>query len=289
MKIILLEPYGYCAGVARAIKIAKDAKVQFSDKQIVILGMLVHNQDALQELENEGIKTIYEKDKSLLELTEEIPHNAVVILTAHGHAKSVENKLKSLNIQFIDATCPFVTSSLKLIKEAVEKGHEVLYIGKSNHPESNAAISVSDKVHLVDISNPQFECKDISPLVINQTTFSHKEIENITADILSKYPHATIHPGICDASTKRQNALLSLPKEVELIYIVGGTNSNNTKTLAKVAEQNYPNAKIIMIQNANNINKKDLLGLNCVAISSGASTPSYISEQIKSTIQKLLN
>lgn len=289
MKIILLEPYGYCAGVARAIQIAKDAKAKYQNKEVVVLGMLVHNQDALYELENEGIKTIYHKDKSLLELIDEIDPNSIVILTAHGHSKEIDTKLNSLNINYIDATCPFVTSSFKVINEAINQGHEVLYIGKSNHPESNAAISISNKVHLVDVSNPTFDCLDTQPLVINQTTFSKREIENITTKISEKYPDAKIYPGICDASTKRQNALLSLPKDVQLIYIVGGTNSNNTKTLSNVASLNYPNAKVIRIQNANDINKKDLLGLNCVAISSGASTPKYISEQIKSKIEQLLN
>lgn len=289
MKIILLEPYGYCAGVARAIQIAKDAKNTNKGKEIVILGMLVHNQDALKELENEGIRTLYHKDKSLMELIDEVPQNSIVILTAHGHAKSIENKLVSLNIKFIDATCPFVTSSFKLIKQFIDDNHEVLYIGKENHPESNAAISISNNVHLVDVNNPEFSSIDKKPLIINQTTFSHREISDITNKIIEKYPDATIQQGICDASTKRQNALLSLPKDVELIYIVGGINSNNTKTLAKLASENYPSAKVITIQNASDINKKDLLGLNCIAISSGASTPSYISEQIKAKIEQLLN
>lgn len=289
MKIILLEPYGYCAGVARAINIAKEAKQNNKNKEVVILGMLVHNQDALLELENEGIKTIYHKDKNLMDLIDEVPQNSIVILTAHGHAKDIEIKLNKLGIEFIDATCPFVTSSFKLIKSATENNHDVLYIGKANHPESNAALSLSNKVHLLDVSNPVFNCEDKSPFVINQTTFSKQEVSKITDQIISKYNTATIHPGTCDASTRRQNALLSLPKDVELIYIVGGTNSNNTRTLAKIAEENYPLAKVLTIQNASNINKKDLLGLNCVAISSGASTPKHISEEIKLTIEQLLN
>lgn len=289
MKIILLEPYGYCAGVARAIQIAKEAKANNKDKKIVILGMLVHNQDALCELEKEGIVTLYQKDKKLIDLIDDVPLNSIVILTAHGHSKEIDTKLLSLNIKYIDATCPFVTSSFKLIEKSIFDGHEVLYIGKANHPESNAAVSISNKVHLVDVTNRKFECSDSSPLVINQTTFSHREIKEITDKIIAKYPGATIHPGICDASTKRQVALLSLPKNVDLIYIVGGANSNNTKTLARLASENYPNSKVIQIQNSNDINKKDLIGLNCIAISSGASTPKSVSENIKSTIEQLLN
>lgn len=289
MKIILSEPYGYCAGVDRAINIALKTKQDYKDKKIVILGMLVHNQDALNELADKGILTIYHKDKTLLELCDEIPSNSVVILTAHGHSDDIEQKLDEKNIKYIDATCPFVTATFNKIKKVTEKSHEVLYIGKANHPESNAALSISKLVHLVDISNPTFDVKDDSPLIINQTTFSQSEISEIDSQIKNKYPGAEVFPSVCKASTDRQNAILNLPKNIQLIYVVGGKNSNNTKTLANLARKTFPDCKVIEIQNKFDINKKDLIGLSCIAICSGASTPKYISEQIRDSIQELLD
>ena len=286
---MLLKPYGYCVGVERAVNIAFETRKQNPNRRVVILGMLVHNQDALKELEANNIETFYHKDKSLIELADELDQDAVTILTAHGHSEDLENKLKSRGIEFIDATCPFVKATFKRILEASKAGHEILYIGKKNHPESVAATSISEKVHLVDIENPSFNSVDESPLIINQTTFSQREIDDAVSKIKEKYPHAEVYPSVCKASSDRQNAILSLDKDVELIYVVGGVNSNNTKTLAKLAKQHYPNAKVIQITNKSEINKKDLLGLSYIAIASGASTPRHISEEVRDYIASLVN
>jgi len=289
MKIVLVKPYGYCAGVDHAIALAKSTKDKNKDKNVVVLGMLVHNNDALKELETYGIYTLYKKDKTLLELIDEIKPNSIVILTAHGHSKEVENKLNTLGIPFVDATCPFVTMTHHKIVETVNKGQGVAYIGKENHPEANAALSISSKVQLIDLENPNLTLNDPDSLIVNQTTFSNYEIENVIKEIKNKYPNATAFKSVCDASTKRQEALLSLDKETQLIYIVGGSNSNNTKTLLKMAKEKYPKALVLAIQNKDDINKRDLIGLSNIAICSGASTPSQISEEVKTTIESLLN
>ena len=290
MKVIIAEPYGYCAGVANAIKLAHKTKESNPNRRIVILGMLIHNEDALKELEKMGIETIYQKDSDLVDLIDFIKDNSIVILTAHGHKKEVENRLLERGLEFVDTTCPFVNLTFSEIAKSVQSGHEVIYIGKNNHPEANAALAISGHVHLLDVSNPIVpDIKDESPLIINQTTFSHYEIERLIELIKDKYPLAKVFKSVCDASTKRQEALLNLPKDVDLIYVVGGKNSNNAKTLFDLASKHFPNAKVLAIQNENDINEKDLKGLNLVAISSGASTPKEISEAIKTKIELLCN
>ena len=89
MKIEILEPFGYCAGVERAMKMALEVKKAHQDKKVVVLGMLVHNADALNELSKAGITTIYDENKSLVELIDKVDNNAIVILTAHGHSLAV--------------------------------------------------------------------------------------------------------------------------------------------------------------------------------------------------------
>lgn len=290
MEVIIAKPYGYCAGVANAISLAYKTKESNPNRKIVILGMLIHNEDSLLELKKAGIKTIYQKDKDLLELIDEIEDGSIVILTAHGHKKEVENRLSARNLEFVDTTCPFVTLTFSEIAKSINEGHDVIYIGKENHPEATAALSISSRVHLLDVSKQIIpEIKDESPLIINQTTFSHYEIERLINLIKDKYPKAKIFKSVCDASTRRQEALLSLPKETQLIYIVGGKNSNNAKTLFDMAKEHFPNAKVIAIQNQDDIKEKDLKGLNLVAISSGASTPKAISEAIKVKIESLVN
>ena len=284
MKVSILEPSGYCVGVERAMKMAIDTKKNNPSKEVVVLGMLVHNEDSLKELEKYGIKTIYQPNCSLEQLIEKISKPSTVILTAHGHSKSVEEKLFKNGHEIVDATCPFVKNSF----DEIRKSHSpIFYIGVKNHPEATAALSISEKVTLIDVKdpkNPNVKCD--SPLVISQTTLSKYEIEHINKEIKDKYPSAKFLNGICNASTARQDALMNIPNDVELIYVVGGANSNNSKTLFNLATKLYPNKKVILIQNASDINKKDLKGLSHIAISSGASTPKQIINEIKN---KLLN
>ena len=289
MKIEILEPFGYCAGVDRAINLAFECKKDHPHQKIVVLGMLVHNQDTLSELAKAGIDTLYEENVSLVELIDKVDKNSIVILTAHGHSEEVEDKLHRLNIPFIDATCPFVTLTENVIKKAIKENRDVLYLGKKNHPEANAALSISDKVHLIEPKNVQLDAKYVHPLVISQTTFSNEEIAFAINSIKREIKDAQVVESICNASTLRQNALKELDQSVELIYVVGGKNSNNTKTLFEIASKSHPNAKVFMIQNASEINKKDLLGLNYVAISSGASTPKEITIEVQKTIKSLMN
>ena len=285
MKVTVLEPSGYCSGVERAMKIAFKTKEDNPSKSVVVLGMLVHNEDSLKELKKHGIKTIYEQNCSYEQLIDKINEPSIVILTAHGHSKAVEQKLIEKGHQIIDATCPFVENSFKEIKKSVFKDLNVFYIGVKNHPECTAALSISEKILFIDVKNPiipKIDC--ISPLVISQTTLSQLEVFKIYMDIEKAYPRARISKGICHASTDRQLALGKLDKDVDLIYVVGGTNSNNSKTLFNIAKGLYPDKKVLLIQNASEINKKDLLGLSHIAISSGASTPKSVIEQIKNTL-----
>ena len=285
MKVTVLEPSGYCSGVERAMKIAIETKKNNPSKSVVILGMLVHNEDSLKTLEKHDIKTIYKQNCSLEQLVDEISEPSIVVLTAHGHSKTVEEKLLKSGHQIVDATCPFVTNSFKEIEKSLIKDLNVFYIGVKNHPESTAALSLSKKVLLIDVKDPKIpSVKCDSPLVISQTTLSKFETECIYKQIQEVYPNAKFLDGICNASTRRQESLMNLDEDVDLIYVVGGTNSNNSKTLLNLATKLYPNKKVLLIQNAQNINKKDLLGLSHIAISSGASTPKEVIEEIKATL-----
>ena len=264
------------------MKIAIETKQSNLNRNVVVLGMLVHNEDSLKTLEKHGIKTIFDKYCSLEQLVDKIAEKSIVILTAHGHAKSVEEKLLKSGHSIVDATCPFVKHSFEEIKKSLDKGSSIFYIGVKNHPEAIAALSISEKVYLIDVKEPKIPNIDCdSPLVISQTTLSTFETSLICKEIQNKYPNAKILDGICNASTMRQASLINLEDDVDLIYVVGSLNSNNSKTLFNHAKKLHPSTKVMLIQNASEINKKDLLGLSHIVISSGASTPKEVIEEIK--------
>ena len=171
------------------------------------------------------------------------------------------------------------------ILNAIKNGKEVFYIGVKDHPEAVAALSLSEKVHFIDIKNPRIpNIEQKSLLVISQTTLARFEVRELCDKIKQVYKDAEFLDGICNASTKRQEALMNLNEDIDMVYIVGGLNSNNSKTLFNLAKELYPNKQVKLIQNSNDINKKDLLGLSHIAISSGASTPRAIINQIKSKL-----
>ena len=289
MKIEVLSPSGYCIGVAKAMEIASKVRKDNPTKKVCVLGMLVHNNDALKELESLDIKTIYHKEKSLIDLIDEIEPDSIVVLTAHGHSKAIEEKLAKKGFEYIDATCPFVKNSFKEISDEISSGHQVIYIGKKNHPESNAALSLSKNVFLVEIDKPLdlSNISDNSPLIISQTTFSKYDVKEVIKSIKERIPNVRELNGICNASSKRQEALLNGDVKADLVYVVGGVNSNNTKTLFKMAKSHYLNSKVIAIENENDIKEKDLLGLSHIIISSGASTPSSVISRIVSKLESL--
>lgn len=287
MKVTVLEPYGYCAGVELAINTALKTKKENPSKNVVILGMLVHNEDSLKTLEKAGIKTVFKPNSSFEDLANLIEKPSIVILTAHGHSKAIEKILIENGHTIVDTTCPFVKKSMEDIQNVVENKKHVFYIGINNHPEAKAALSISEKVHFIDAKNPVIpSINDASPFVISQTTLAKSEVLGILNEIKKVYKNAEFAKGICNASTSRQEALLSFKEKMDKIYIVGGKNSNNSKTLFNLAKEKYTNTSVELIQNADDINKKDLLGLSHIVISSGASTPKEVIEQIKS---KLLN
>ncbi len=286
MRVDIIEPSGYCAGVAKAFDIAREVRKNNKDKNIVVLGMLVHNQDALKELDELNIQTMYKKDMSYVDMVDMLSSDDIVILTAHGHPLEVEKKLQERGIKYYDATCPFVKLAHEQIKKAVDAKHQVIYIGKKNHPEALSALSLSNDVLLYEIKDGMDPSlvRDESPLLLSQTTFSKLDVNEIEKDLKKKIPSLRFAPSVCNASNSRQEALLNIEKDVDGIIVVGGKESNNTKTLYELALANYPNKKVLYIQNQDDLSQFDSSQLNHIVIISGTSTPRYILDTIKTSI-----
>ena len=175
MKIEVIEPSGYCSGVTNAIKIALSAKNENPNSKVIILGQLVHNKHVENFLLDHQIETYKGKvDEAYIN---ELDSNSIAIFTAHGHDKKLESYLSDKNIKFYDATCPKVNVTHEKINKEINSGHDVIYIGKKNHPETNGALAISDSIVLYDGVSSLNNIKDPSPLVINQTTLNIKEIE----------------------------------------------------------------------------------------------------------------
>lgn len=282
MKVYPVIPRGYCKGVVRAIEMAKKSLQQFPDEPIYILGMIVHNQFIVQALEDLGIQTIDEPGKSRLELLDKISHG-VVLITAHGASDEVYQKAKQKGLKIIDATCEDVTKTHELIKKEIQFGKEILYIGKKGHPEAEGTLAIDPyRIHLIeskkDIDNLKIDLQK-NYVMTNQTTMSLWDIYTLCEYAQARIPNLTIAKETCTATKIRQEAIANLPDSVDLVIIVGDPHSNNTTRLKEIA-QVQAKKEVVMIESIQDLDLEQLQNKQHVAISSGASTPTYLTEQI---------
>ena len=280
MKVELVQPQGYCAGVMNAIKIAYLAKSENVDKKIYVLGALVHNQTVINELNKNGIITLESKDS--VKTIKELNSGDVLIFTAHGHDEKIDEIAKKQGLIIYDATCPKVRDNMNKIKKEIEANHQVIYIGQAGHKETNAALSISQNVSLYDtklLINYQL-ITDKSPLVINQTTLNYFSLSAIHEDIKKHIPEARIENEVCAASRLRQSAITNISKDCDLIIIVGDKMSSNSLKLYDIAKDNFPNTQVVMVHDLEDLKRYNIEGKKKAAISSGASTPNYIIEEI---------
>ncbi len=284
MKVELIKPIGHCFGVIKAIELAKQVRKDFPEKKVYVFGFLVHNEDVTNELKEEGIETIDITNINPLERLEEFSENDIVIFTAHGHPKSYEDVLNKRGVKYLDASCPKVLKSFEMIQRA----KETIYIGKDKHPETVAALTKSDNVHLYDIKGGFDYSKVTSdnPIVLNQTTLSFLELKEIHEDIKRHLPNSRIENEICDATLLRQKAIINLKDDIDLIVIVGSKMSSNTNKLFEVAKKDHPSKKVIFVENIRDLGAFSS-NYRHAAIVGGTSTPLSTINKIKEYLERL--
>lgn len=276
MQVKAITPRGYCKGVVRAIEIAKNA--QNEQQPIYILGMIVHNQYIVEALKKRGIQTIDIPGQTRLELLDQIQHGTVIV-TAHGASDQVFQKAKNKGLNVIDASCLDVIKTHDLIKKKLNEGYDILYIGKKGHPEAEGAISIDEKrVHLITSKNDiQMMDPNKHYVMTNQTTMSLYDVYDLCEYAKTILPHVTIEKETCTATKIRQEAIKNMEKDIDIVFIVGDPHSNNTQKLASIASEKK---EVHMIESLDDLNINWLKGKKKAAVSSGASTPTYLTNQV---------
>lgn len=278
MNTTAITPRGYCMGVVHAIQIVKQTLKEFPETPLYLLGMLVHNVHVAKALALKGV-SIIERDQ-LEEQLKRLP-KGIVILSAHGSPEFLQPKIESYGFQVIDSVCKDVVHNFDLIKEQLQLGHEAIFIGKRGHPEAVATIAIDEKrIHFIESLNDveSLSIGDPYAFLTNQTTLSMLEVYKLHEAILKKYPHVQVSNDLCDATQTRQEALFKLTSDIDAVLVVGDTHSNNSKMLAQIAASRGIDAKLIGA--ANEINIAWLATKSHVAITAGASTPTYLTRQV---------
>ncbi|TMD61908.1 MAG: 4-hydroxy-3-methylbut-2-enyl diphosphate reductase [Chloroflexi bacterium] len=283
MEVIKISPRGYCYGVVDALQLVRQtAKDPTVPRPIYIIGQIVHNRHAIEELTNLGVITLEGADRaSILEQVNE----GTVIFTAHGVSPLVKRRAKERGLNCIDATCPDVTVTHDLVHELVAKGYYILYIGKKGHPEPEGVLGeVPGHISLIEneadvdalaLTQAQEEKLAVS----TQTTLSQWDTRRVIEYIKTRYPHAEVHIDICAATQTRQEAVAVQARGADLTIVVGDPRSNNTNRLVQVSEE-LAGVPAVRIEDLSQLNPAWLEGKKRVAVTAGASTPSQLTREV---------
>jgi len=273
MLIKKAKSYGFCFGVKRAVEIAENSK------NAVTLGPLIHNPLEIDRLaKNYNVKYI----NSIDEIDDNIKR---VIVRTHGIPKHKLEKLKQKNVEVIDATCPFVKKPQEIVEEMSKEGYDIVIYGDKSHPEIQGVMSYSvhDRVFIVlsveELKNIKLKDKIIT---IAQTTRKIQDYLNIVNFLIKNYKEVRVFNTICNATFENQDAVKELSMEVDIMIIIGGKNSSNTKQLYNIAKE-Y--AESYLIENENEIDPKWFKNKKTCGVSAGASTPEWLVEKIISKIK----
>jgi len=280
MKVTKITPRGYCYGVVDAMVIARNAALDKSlPRPIFILGMIVHNKHVTDAFEQDGIITLDGPNR--LDILKQVD-TGTVIFTAHGVSPEVRELARKKGLVSIDATCPDVTVTHTLIEEKTAEGYDIIYIGKKGHPEPEGAIGVApDHVHLVqtvaDIESLNLTNDKL--LVTNQTTMSQWDVMSLMQTLTLKYPTIEVHEEICLATQVRQEAVANQAGATDLLIVVGDPRSNNSNRLTQVSEE-IAATPSYRIADISELKLEWLEGVENVAVTAGASTPTPIVKEV---------
>ncbi|MER7685482.1 4-hydroxy-3-methylbut-2-enyl diphosphate reductase [Streptomyces sp. NPDC097610] len=275
-RVLLAAPRGYCAGVDRAVIAVEKALEQYG-APIYVRHEIVHNKYVVQTLEKKGA--------IFVEQTAEVPEGSIVMFSAHGVAPVVHDEAAAGKLATIDATCPLVT---KVHKEAVRFANEdfdILLIGHEGHEE---VIGTSGEApdHITLVDGPEdvakVEVRDPSKVVwLSQTTLSVDETMETVDALKEKFPQLISPPSddICYATQNRQLAVKRMGEEADLVIVVGSRNSSNSVRLVEVAKLAGARAAHL-VDFADEIEEGWLEGVTTVGVTSGASVPEVLVEQV---------
>lgn len=271
--IELAENYGFCFGVKRAIKKAEQIQ------NAATIGELIHNPAEINRLQqNFNVKTL----KDIRALSDE----KKAIIRTHGITKGDLAELRKKDIEIIDATCPFVTKPQQICEKMSAEGYDVVIFGDENHPEvkgvksyvSTRAFVVLDESELEGIKLPS------KIAVVSQTTKKPELFAKIVSFLLLRCKEVRVFNTICDATFKNQDAILKLSQKSDVMIIVGGKNSANTKQLFLISKANCEHS--YLIETEKELEKTWFEGKKHCGVSAGASTPDWIIENVLSKIKE---
>ena len=286
LKILLCAPRGFCAGVDRAVDIVEKSLKKFGSP-IYVRHEIVHNKHVVQTLEKKGVIFVNE-------LNEIKDKTRPVIFSAHGVAKQIYQDANIENLKFIDATCPLVSKVHREAELLNKQGYQIILIGHKNHPEvigtmgqlPQGQVLLIEKIEDIDHVNLS---KD-KIAYITQTTLSVDDTKDIIQALVKKFPKikSPVKSDICYATTNRQMAVKNIASKCDVFFVVGSRQSSNSQRLVEVAKKNGSKESFLVHQGFE-LPEKIVKNAKCIGISSGASAPDVLVNELLDRIKEIRN
>ena len=273
-KIILAETAGFCFGVDRAVNLVYS--LVNDGKKVCTLGPIIHNAQLVGDLEQRGVK--------IIDSIDECPDGYMVVVRTHGVEKSVIDDIENKNIDYVDATCPFVKKIHRIVKK-FDSSVPVLVAGDVNHPEvigirsycNGKSFVFKNDEELQKILQNDYIDKNEKIICVSQTTFSLEEWKKCEKIIKKVCTNCEIFDTICNATADGQNEAYEISKKSDAMIVIGGRHSSNT---CKLRDVSSAHCRSFLIETADELKSIDLSPYNVIGVTAGASTPSVIIKEV---------
>jgi len=276
MKIQLASSYGFCFGVKRAIEIAE------AHKGSVTYGPLIHNKDEINRLKvgfNIG----------LAENLADIQTDDAVVIRTHGIPKDELSALNAQEHKVIDATCPYVTTPQNIVQSMSEDGYSIVIFGDAKHPEIKGVVSyaVDPNDAFIVLEPEELEALPLKGkvAVVSQTTKKPEDFAKIVATLMATRKEIRVFNTICNATFENQDAAAELAKDADVMVVIGGKHSSNTKQLHSICQRDCDDS--YLIENDEELKSSWFEGKALCGISAGASTPDWVVQNVINKIQTM--
>ena len=271
LKIILSKKMGFCFGVKKSVSLAQDTIKEKKDN-LYMLGSIINNPQVIEYFAKEGVKIVDSLD--------EVPKESTIITRAHGISPTMLKKAYQKKLSVVDTTCPYVRKVQKIARYLCEKDYFIVIYGDKKHPEVLSLLDTIQNNALVINSIPEAEGITTKKKIgfISQTTKNIYDFYKLASALLNRTEELRIFNTICKSTTERQKSVLELANEVDVMLVIGGKESANTTRLAEISKDQ--GVKTYHIETKNQLQSKWFHPKDKVGITSGASTPDWITNEV---------
>ncbi len=277
-EIIIAKNSGFCFGVKRAVDMT--ANHENIKGKTYTLGPLIHNRDVINRLNEQGIKTMENEEIDSLNIED------TIVIRSHGVGPKIIQGIEKSGANVIDATCPFVSNIHKIVKKHYDLGYQIIIVGDKKHPEVIGINGWCDNTAIITKDGSDLDNLSSKVCIVAQTTERLINYEKVVDIVSKKSEELVMFNTICNATKVRQESAYELSKIVDLMIVIGGKNSSNSKKLFEICGANCKNT--LFIENSDELPKELIEDekIKKIGITAGASTPDWV---IEGVINKIKN